>query len=70
MQTSGEAPCGRVGAAAAAIGSEIYVFGGRTGKDFGDSSLNDLRVLDTRSGDDRCYVHWVCSNVMRLLHCL
>jgi Kelch motif len=55
LQTSGEAPCGRVGAAAAAIGSDIYVFGGRTGTDFGDSSLNDLHILDTRSGDDRCY---------------
>jgi hypothetical protein len=39
-----------VGAAAAAIGGDIYVFSGRTGKDFGDSSLDDLHVLDTRSG--------------------
>lgn len=48
-----------MGAAAAAIGSDIYVLGGRTGKDFGDSSLNDLHVLDIHSGDDRCHRFWV-----------
>jgi len=50
VRTSGKAPCGRVGHAAVAIGDNMYVFGGRTGKDFGDSSLNDLHVLDTASG--------------------
>lgn len=55
LQTSGEGPCGRVGAAAAAIGDKIFVFGGRTGKDFGDSSLNDLHALDTASGGMRVH---------------
>lgn len=49
LSTSGSAPCPRVAATACAVGPCIYVFGGRTGIEMGEGSLNDLHVFDTRS---------------------
>lgn len=48
LQTTGAAPCPRVGATVCAIGETVYVFGGRTEVAEG-SSLNDLYTLDVKS---------------------
>jgi N-acetylneuraminic acid mutarotase len=47
VQTTGTLPSERIAHSAAAIGSKLYVFGGRSGVDIGEGSLNDLYCLDT-----------------------
>ena len=45
-QVAGEPPSPRNAASAAAVGSRLYMFGGRTGVDMGEGSLSDLWVFD------------------------
>ena len=47
--TAGGAPGARVGHAAAAVGSQVYVFGGRTEVEMGEGLLDDLYCYDTVS---------------------
>ncbi|WIA40680.1 hypothetical protein OEZ86_004378 [Tetradesmus obliquus] len=47
LKTAGACPGPRVAATMAAIGSKIYLFGGRTGIDMGEGATGDLFVLDT-----------------------
>lgn len=47
LATTGTPPPLRNAHAAAAIGSDLYVFGGRCGIDIGEAALNDLWRLDT-----------------------
>ena len=45
-QASGPAPSPRIAPAAAAVGTTIYVFGGRTGVEMGEGALGDTWALD------------------------
>lgn len=47
LATSGEPPCARMGCTAAAVGADMYIFGGRSGIEMGEGSLHDLHALDT-----------------------
>ena len=46
---SDKKPCARIGHASCVLGSKLYVFGGRTGVDMGESSLNDLHAYDVNT---------------------
>lgn len=50
-QASGSAPSPRVGHASAALGSKLYIFGGRTEVMMGEGLLDDLHCYDTNSGE-------------------
>lgn len=50
LQTSGTPPSPRVAHAAAAIGSNLWFYGGRRGVAMGEGALGDLFVLDTMTG--------------------
>ncbi|BDA51022.1 Nitrile-specifier protein 5 [Coccomyxa sp. Obi] len=50
VQCSGDAPCPRVAHTAAAVGDTIYFFGGRSGIEMGEGSMNDLYSFDTKAG--------------------
>jgi len=50
LTASGQAPPARVGHTAAAVGSRIYVFGGRVGSPVADRDVGDLHAYDTRAG--------------------
>ena len=50
LTASGQAPPARVGHTAAAVGSQIFVFGGRVGSPVADRDVGDLHVYDTRAG--------------------
>jgi N-acetylneuraminic acid mutarotase len=57
LATSGDAPAGRRGHAAAAVGERLYVFGGQDA----DGILNDVRVLDLRyAAARRALAHIYC----------
>ncbi|KAG2454804.1 hypothetical protein HYH02_000636 [Chlamydomonas schloesseri] len=47
VEVKGEAPPPRVAHAAAAVGSTLYVFGGRDGRDVGEGASNQLHAFDT-----------------------
>lgn len=49
LQAQGTPPSLRNAHAAAAIGAGIYIFGGRSGIDIGEGSLNDLHRFDAES---------------------
>jgi len=49
VSAAGAAPCPRIGHTAAAVGSSIYIFGGRSAKEVGEGSMNDIHRFDTET---------------------
>ncbi|MEW5318732.1 MAG: hypothetical protein WDW38_009927 [Sanguina aurantia] len=47
VTAGGLPPVPRVAHTAAAVGTSIYIFGGRTGMEMGDGAMDDLWVFDT-----------------------
>eukprot|EP00877_Chromochloris_zofingiensis_P006588 jgi/Chrzof1/2182/Cz11g05080.t1 len=52
LLTTGEAPSPRIACTAAAVGTHLYIYGGRTGVDMGEGADDHLWVLDTTTS------HW------------
>ena len=50
LKAAGQAPPARVGHTAAAVGSQVLVFGGRVGSPVADRDVGDLHAYDTRAG--------------------
>lgn len=48
LPASGEQPCPILGHSTTTIGASLFVFGGRTGTQVAETSLNELHVFDTK----------------------
>jgi hypothetical protein len=51
LQATGDIPAPRNAPTAAAVGSKIYFFGGRTGIEMGEGSLDELFSFDTATNE-------------------
>lgn len=51
VSAKGQLPPPRVGHGAAAIGSKLYVFGGRSSIEMGEGLISDLHCFDTQTGE-------------------
>jgi N-acetylneuraminic acid mutarotase len=49
-----ESPCARIGHSSCSIGSKIYIFGGRTGVEMSETSLNDFYEFDIEKSKWTC----------------
>ena len=49
LNVKGQAPCARIAHAAAVVEKKLFIFGGRTGIDMGEGSLNDLHCFNTET---------------------
>lgn len=52
LPASGDRPCPILGHSTTAMGTSLFVFGGRTGDQVAETSLNELHVFDTKHN------HW------------